>query len=183
VLIKKKQVERAVIFDRDGVINDVVMRGETISSPRSLAEFQVRDDFVQLYEQIDPQYFSIFVVSNQPDVARGLLPKSELDLMSAAILERFAFSRISYCEHDDSAACECRKPKPGMILSILEDFGCKPENSLIVGDGWKDVLAGKAAGVRTVYLCREYNEKDMNCQPDSKIDRLVQLLPIMKDML
>ena len=143
----------------------------------------MRDDFVQLYEQIDPQYFSIFVVSNQPDVARGLLPKSELDRMSAAMLERFAFSRISYCEHDDSAACVCRKPKPGMILSILEDFGCKPSNSLIVGDSWKDIQAGKAAGVRTVYLCREYNEETMNCIPDSKIDRLVQLLPIMKDML
>jgi D-glycero-D-manno-heptose 1,7-bisphosphate phosphatase len=183
VLINKDHRERALIFDRDGVINDVIVRGETISSPRSFAEFQVRDDFVQLYEQIDPQIFSIFVVSNQPDVARGLLPKSELDRMTASMLERFAFSRISCCEHDDSAECVCRKPKPGMILSILEDFGFKPECALIVGDSWKDVLAGKAAGVRTVYLCRAYNEKDMNCQPDSKIDSLVQLLPIMKDML
>jgi D-glycero-D-manno-heptose 1,7-bisphosphate phosphatase len=175
--------QRAVIFDRDGVINDVVMRGETISSPRSFAEFQIRDDFVQLYEQIDPRFFSIFVVSNQPDVARGLLPKSELDRMSASMLERFAFSRISCCEHDDSAACVCRKPKPGMIKSILEDFGFNPEHALIVGDSCKDILAGKAAGVRTVYLRRAYNEKDMNCQPDLKIDRLLQLLPIMKDML
>jgi D-glycero-D-manno-heptose 1,7-bisphosphate phosphatase len=175
--------QRAVIFDRDGVINDVVMRGETISSPRSFAEFQIRDDFVQLYEQIDPQFFSIFVVSNQPDVARGLLPKSELDRMTAALFERFAFSRISCCEHDDSAECLCRKPKPGMITSVLDDFGFKPEQALIVGDSWKDILAGKTAGVRTVYLRRAYNEKDMNCQPDSKIDTLMQLLPIMKDML
>ena len=183
MLINKKQCHRAIIFDRDGVINDVILRGETISSPRSFAEFQVRDDFVQLYEQIDPQFFSIFVVSNQPDVARGLVPKSELERMSAAMLEQFAFSRISCCEHDDSAQCVCRKPKPGMILSILEDFGFQPEQALIVGDSWKDILAGKAAGVRTVYLCREYNEEDKNCQPDAKIDSLVQLLPIMKDML
>src|SRR6185437_7759938 len=107
-----------LFLDRDGVINEIVMRGDVVSSPRSLYEFNIRPEFEQFHEELQGRNLNLFVVSNQPDVSRRLLPESILADMTA-LLDRFAFKEIVYCIHDDSHGCQCRKPKPGMITRLL----------------------------------------------------------------
>jgi D-glycero-D-manno-heptose 1,7-bisphosphate phosphatase len=170
-----KQI-RTIFFDRDGVINDVVMRGSSVSSPRTLAEFHIRPDFRELYSNLTRYKLQFFVVSNQPDVSRGFMEDSALVAMTETLSE-FKFGEILYCRHDDSDGCACRKPKPGMIGGVLAKYGLEPKEALILGDSHKDVQAGRAAGIGTVLIRRPYNQ-DSDCQPDYFIDEILQLLQL-----
>lgn len=156
--METKTIE-AIFLDRDGIINEVVMRDGVVSSPRCAGEFRVLPDFVEFYNSIRKHKVKLFVISNQPDVKRNLLDSSELTLMDEAMKSQFQFDEIVYCTHDDSDCCECRKPKPGMIISLLQKHGLQRDRVIFIGDSKKDVGAGKAAGVTTVYLRRSYNSE------------------------
>src|SRR3990167_614817 len=73
---------KTIFLDRDGVINSVIMRGSQIDSPRAFHEFHVRRDFLLFYNEAQLRKLELFVVSNQPDVKRGLLKVAELNLMT-----------------------------------------------------------------------------------------------------
>jgi D-glycero-D-manno-heptose 1,7-bisphosphate phosphatase len=167
-----------LIFDRDGVINEVVIRDGVISSPRALSEFQLLPDFIEFHESVRTAVARRFVVSNQPDVSRKLLPVEELDAMTEVLGERFAFDEIVYCTHDDKHDCSCRKPKHGMITYLLEKYSLEPARCLMIGDSRKDILAGQAAGVTTVYVRRGYNDR-LDCQPEFIVDNLRGILNIV----
>ena len=163
---------KTVFLDRDGIINQVVMRGTIVSSPRSVAEFQLSEDFPTLYEHIHG--LRMFVVSNQPDVQRGLLSVTALDEFGEILAKQFNFAEIIYCTHDDSARCDCRKPKPGMILSRLHSHGLDADEAVIIGDSYKDILAGQAAGIRTIFCRRSYNST-ISCKPDYVVNGLREI--------
>jgi D-glycero-D-manno-heptose 1,7-bisphosphate phosphatase len=166
---------KTIFLDRDGIINDVVMRDSGISSPRALSEFRITEDFPPLYHRISK--LNLFVVTNQPDVSRNLLDVGVLNNIHASLLDRFDLREILYCPHDDSANCNCRKPKPGMILSLLDKYGLDAAEAAIIGDSHKDILAGQAAGIRTFYCRRSYSA-DISCQPDLVVNHLGELLEL-----
>jgi D-glycero-D-manno-heptose 1,7-bisphosphate phosphatase len=166
---------KTVFLDRDGIINDVVMRESGMSSPRALSEFRITEDFPQLYERICK--LNLFVVSNQPDVSRKLLDEEVLNKINESLNGQFAFREIIYCKHDDSFNCECRKPKPGMILQTMNKYSLKAHEAAIIGDSYKDILAGQAAGIRTFYCRRSYNST-ISCKPDVIVDGLRELLEL-----
>lgn len=168
-----------VFFDRDGVINEVVIREGVVSSPRSYAEFQLLDEFAQFYAALQPFNLRKFVVSNQPDVNRSLLLQEELDRMTSELSSRFQFDEIVYCTHDDIDECLCRKPKPGMLEQLVRKYGLQRERCIFIGDSKKDVLSGQAAGIRTIYLRRGYNLK-LACQPEFIVDNLREVLSIIR---
>lgn len=161
-----------VFLDRDGIINEIVARGSIVSSPRSIAEFSFTSDFASLVPLITPR--RCFVVSNQPDVARGLLTKNVLAEIDDILRTRFDFTEIIYCTHDDADACDCRKPKPGMILSAVARHGLRVDEAVIIGDSYKDILAGRAAGIRTIYCRRSYNST-ISCEPDFVVNGLAEI--------
>ncbi|HEY9778026.1 MAG TPA: HAD-IIIA family hydrolase [Planktothrix sp.] len=163
---------KTVFLDRDGIINDVVMRASGLSSPRSLGEFRITDDFPQLYNRISK--LNLFVVTNQPDISRKLLDEDVLQSIHLSLLERFEFREILYCPHDDSFNCHCRKPKPGMILALLEKYGLDAAEAAIIGDSHRDILAGQRAGLRTIYCKRDYNSA-VSCAPDLIVEGLIEL--------
>jgi len=109
-----------IFLDRDGIINEVVYRNSKIESPRFINEFRVKDDFKNFYTSIFNKHICLFITSNQPDISRKLITMEELELMNNQLINDFEFTDIQYCPHDDSDNCECRKPKPGMILNLLE---------------------------------------------------------------
>lgn len=166
-----------IFFDRDGIINEVVWRGETVSSPRQFTEFKLRQEFIDFYEAIDNLNLNMFVVSNQPDVARSLLAEKELAMMNELMLKRFRFKEIVYCRHDDAVGCACRKPKPGMLEQLIAKYKIDRHTAIMIGDSWKDIAAGKAAQLRTVYLRQSYNVS-MQCQPDIVIENLLDVKTI-----
>lgn len=167
-----------IFFDRDGVINDVVMRDGLVSSPRTLSEFCLRSDFMATYEKIRAFDLNLFVVSNQPDVSRSLLSEEILAEMTKLLDERFRFTEVVYCLHDNEEQCLCRKPKPGMLNYLVEKYNIDRCKAIFIGDSKKDVLAGTGAGIRTVYLRQPYNQ-ELGCEPDFIVDRLVEILPIL----
>lgn len=155
---------KTIFFDRDGVINEVVMRGTVVASPRSVAELKLRKDFLEFYSKIAAAQLNLFVVSNQPDVARNLMTADDLGAITNNITEQAQFKEVRYCTHDNAEECHCRKPKPGMIVDLLEKYNLSPSEAIIVGDSYKDILAGNAAGIGTVYLLGSYNAS-VDCDP------------------
>jgi len=143
---------KTLFLDRDGIINEIVMRHGVISSPRNTAEFVIRADFIEFYKRLESTSLNVFVVSNQPDVKRGGIAEADLGEIVDVMKQRFKFTEIVHCIHDDSDDCKCRKPKPGMITGFLEKYDLCADEAIIIGDSYKDILAGKAAGIGTVYL-------------------------------
>jgi D-sedoheptulose 7-phosphate isomerase len=158
---------RAVFFDRDGVLNEVVFRDGQAVSPRSFDEFRLLPDLASIGRRLREAGHRLFVITNQPDLARGKLARSELDRMHGALLAALPdIEEISVCDHDDQDQCECRKPKPGAILRLANRHGIDLTRSWLVGDSWRDMDAGRAAGIRTILVRRPYNEDtsgDMEC--------------------
>ena len=163
-----------IFLDRDGIINEVVMRDQAVSSPRTLEEFSIRSDFVLFYKQIKDQNYNLFVVSNQPDIARKKMTSETLDLMTQKLYSQFNFTEIVYCTHDDTDACFCRKPKPGMIISLTNKYNLRLDKSLIIGDSCKDIRAGQNARIRTILLRTSYN-KNISCFADHRVTTLQKI--------
>jgi D-glycero-D-manno-heptose 1,7-bisphosphate phosphatase len=148
----------AVFLDRDGVLNEIVERAGRPESPRALHEFRVMDGASAAVARLRDAGLLLFVVTNQPDVARGLLTRPDLDGMLALLRREVGFDAAAVCPHDDAAGCECRKPRPGLLLGLAQEWGVDVSRSYMVGDTWRDVDAGAAAGCRTVLLRTWYNQ-------------------------
>jgi len=97
------------------------------------------------------------VVTNQPDVARGTQSRAVVDAIHASLLAQLPLDAIRTCFHDDPDHCDCRKPKPGLLLEAGEDVDFP--RSFMVGDRWRDMAAGASAGCRTVFLDYGYRER------------------------
>lgn len=143
---------RAVFLDRDGVINRIVWRDGKPASPRHVAEFELFEDSEKAVRTLKNAGLAVFVVTNQPDISRGLMSHDALDDITKKLLQSLAVDDISICRHDDCDACECRKPKPGLLVSLACQWGIDLKSSFIIGDTAKDVGAGRAAGVAECLL-------------------------------
>ena len=143
---------RAVFLDRDGVLNALVIRDGSAGSPRRREDFRVIAGADEAVRRLRERRLLVFVVTNQPDVARGHLPPAELDAMSAILASRVPVDEIAVCPHDDADECNCRKPKPGLLQRLAERWQVDLPRSFVVGDSWRDVEAGRRAGCRTILL-------------------------------
>ncbi len=176
---------KAIFLDRDGVINQLVFYHEQgiIDSPYTIAQYKLIDgvcDAINLFHQ---QGFKVVVVSNQPGVAKGYIDlamfealrnKMKSDLAAGGALVDGEY----YCLHHPEAAvpeyrivCDCRKPKPGLLLRAAHELSLDLAGSWMIGDNFTDVQAGAAAGCRTILLgrakcelCRLLDEN--NTHPD-----------------
>ena len=152
-------MKRAVFLDRDGVIIEAVIREGKPFPPTSLSEVKISEGFENILQKIATAGFIIVGVSNQPDVARGLQTRAEVEKINQYLVDKLPIERILVCYHDEKEACSCRKPKPGLILEAAALFDIDLANSYMVGDRWKDIEAGKNAGCRTVFINYSYVEK------------------------
>ena len=105
----------AVFLDRDGVLNEAIFRNGKPYPPRDLSESDPLGARTALGE-LKREGFLLIVVTNQPDVRRGKANRADVDDINAHLAAFLPLDAIKVCEHDDSAQCDCRKPKPGMIL-------------------------------------------------------------------
>jgi D-glycero-D-manno-heptose 1,7-bisphosphate phosphatase len=151
-------VTGAVFLDRDGVLNAIVEREGRPESPRQRGEFLLVPGAHESVRRLRAAGLPVFVVTNQPDLARGLLPAPELEAMMRQLADHVGVDDARVCPHEDRDGCACRKPAPGMILELAERWGVDTRRSFMVGDTWRDVEAGRAAGCRTVLLRTWYND-------------------------
>lgn len=158
---------RAVFLDRDGVVNDLVYHEEEgrVLSPFSARELRVFPYVAQTVRTLkDDLGFKVVVISNQPGVGKRQFTYRELQRMNQKVRRALAAGGASfdgeyYCLHHPNALiqryrtdCDCRKPKPGMLLKAAEDHGIDLGDSFFVGDSLIDVKAGKGAGCKTVLV-------------------------------
>lgn len=168
----------ALFLDRDGVMNEVVFRGEVVGSPRLASELFIRDDFKRFYQLLSSFNLPLFVVSNQPDIRRGLMRQETLDAMTESILAEYPKLKFYYCTHDDRDHCHCRKPKTGLLDRVVQDFSLNPMRSLMIGDSDRDIEAGRRAHMKTALLMAPYNRQNRS-QPDFEIAFLVDAVSLI----
>lgn len=147
----------AVFLDRDGVLNPLIEGDGELRSPRTRKEFELDESARGVVERLRRSGYLVFVVTNQPDMARGKLPLAELVAMNAEVRCSLKVDDLRVCPHDDDDHCECRKPLPGMLHVLARRWGVDLSESFMVGDTWRDVEAGRAAGCRTILVRRSYN--------------------------
>ncbi|NBB14416.1 HAD-IIIA family hydrolase [Caulobacter sp. SLTY] len=148
---------RAIFLDRDGVLNAVVWRDGKPASPRSPLEWEAAIDAAPALAALREAGFLLLVVTNQPDVRRSLMSQATLDAIHDKLREQLSVDDLIACVHDDRDACACRKPRPGMLLTLAERWGVDLAESWMVGDQDRDIACGRAAGCRTLLLTRPYN--------------------------
>lgn len=143
---------RAVFLDRDGVINKCILRNGKLQAPYEIHEFEFLPGVREGIELLKSQGFLIIVVTNQPDVSRGWVPKENVEAVNAKVKNDLNVLSIKTCYHDTYDDCACRKPKPGMILEAAGEFNINLSESFLMGDRYTDIAAGSAAGLKASIL-------------------------------
>jgi D-glycero-D-manno-heptose 1,7-bisphosphate phosphatase len=164
---------KAVFLDRDGVINANLERDGKPVAPTTLAEFRILPGVVEAAQRLKHAGFLLVVVTNQPDVANGRTAKASMEAMHAEIRRLMPIDDFMVCLHVDADHCACRKPKPGLILEAAAKHGIELHSSTIVGDRWRDVLAGQTAGCRTIFVDYGYPQ-DQPAVPDKTVKSLAE---------
>jgi D-glycero-D-manno-heptose 1,7-bisphosphate phosphatase len=157
---------RAVFLDRDGVLNQAVVRDGRPYPPQTIADLKLSPDAPAALAVLKSAGFLLLVVTNQPDVARGAQSRSVVESLNAAISAELPIDDFFVCWHDDSANCSCRKPKPGLLFEAAARHSVDLPSSFLVGDRWRDIDAGAAAGCRTILIDRHYRERPPSAEPD-----------------
>lgn len=158
---------RAVFLDRDGVLNRAIVRDGKPYPPASLAEMEIVPDGAASLQRLKALGFLLLVVTNQPDVARGTQTMEAIDIMHHEMQRQLPLDAFLVCAHDDKDGCDCRKPLPGLFLQAQAKYGVDLARSFMIGDRWRDIDAGQAAGCRTVFLDQQYKERGPTHPPDA----------------
>ena len=160
-------MNRAIFLDRDGVINRALEREGKPYPPTSLAEFEILPEVSMACAKLKAAGFLLVVATNQPDVGRGTLARETVEKIHAQMMAQLPIDRVEVCFHPGKGAsdCDCRKPKPGMLLRAARELSIDLSQSWMIGDRWRDVDCGHAAGCRTVFIDRGYVE-ELRQKPD-----------------
>lgn len=172
-------MKRAIFFDRDGVLNEIVMREGVVGSPRTAGEFRIKEEATGLFQAARAAGFLCIVVTNQPDIERGLLAPAELDAMHRVLAEELSPDGIEVCTAGSSDDRR-KKPNPGMLLDAAVRWGIDLQRSWIVGDSDKDIGAGRRAGVGTILLAADYNN-DAHAAADLCLPSLAEIADFLSN--
>ncbi|MFC1906667.1 D-glycero-alpha-D-manno-heptose-1,7-bisphosphate 7-phosphatase [Chloroflexota bacterium] len=170
---------KAIFLDRDGVINELIYYQEQgiIDSPFTVKQFRLFSGVSEAINNLHNRDYKVVLVSNQPGIAKENMTEETFEEIRKKMKEELAgggafLDGEYYCFHHPEAkieklrvTCECRKPKPGMLLKAAQDMDLELTQSWMIGDGLTDVRAGKEAGTRTILLGK------MKCELCSLMDK------------
>ncbi len=145
---------KAVFLDRDGVINNDTGH-YYIYKPEN---FRLNDGVIEGLRMLSNAGYLLIIVSNQGGVAKGIYSREDVkkvhDKLGIELKEHsLIIDAIYYCPHHESvSSCDCRKPKPGMLLNAIREFNINPEDSFLIGDSERDIIAGERAGLKECFL-------------------------------
>jgi D-glycero-D-manno-heptose 1,7-bisphosphate phosphatase len=162
---------RAAFLDRDGVINRAVVREGKPYPPATIEELEILPGVADAIARLQGAGYAVVVVTNQPDIARGITTQATVDEIHAHMKAELRLDDIRVCPHDDADECDCRKPKAGLILRTpAYDMAA----SAMIGDRWRDIEAGRAAGCGvTILVDYGYDEKIPH-EPDARVGSLAE---------
>ncbi len=151
-------LNKAVFIDRDGVVNELVDRGDNFfvagklirwTAPWRLEELRVYSDAKAAIALMKEKGYLTILVTNQPDIATGNMKSQDFALITRAI-KALSLDAVYACLHHPKRGCFCHKPAPGLLYAAGVAYSVDPQLSYMIGDRETDVEAGKAAGVRTI---------------------------------
>ncbi len=170
--------ERAVFLDRDGVLVVPEFRDGRSFAPRTLEAFHIYDGAADSARRLKDAGYKLVVVTNQPDVGNGLVDRSIVEQMHQKLRAAVPVDAIEVCYHNNNDNCDCRKPKPGLLLRAAERLGLDCHRSIMVGDRWSDVEAAKAAGCKSIFIDLNYRDRRPE-QPDFVVSSFNQAADII----
>ena len=179
---RESGILRAVFLDRDGVINRALEREGKPYPPTNLAEFEILPGVPEACAKLKQAGFLLVVATNQPDVGRGTLAQSVVEAIHAHMCKSLPIDRVEVCFHPGKGAsdCDCRKPKPGLLLRAARALGIDLAQSWMVGDRWRDMDCGHAAGCRTVFIDYGYAEV-LRQLPDFRAKNITEAAQVILD--
>lgn len=174
---------KAIFLDRDGIVNELVFNPEhgLFDSPYTAGQYKLVNGICHAINKFRKAGFKVAIVSNQPGVAKGYITMEQFENIRKKMVSDLAEGKATidgeyYCFHHPDAsvpeyriACNCRKPKPGLLLKAARDWKLDLSQSWMIGDNITDIQAGSAAGCKTVLIgkakcevCRLLDEKGVH---------------------
>lgn len=172
----------AVFLDRDGVLNAAVVTAGVPHPPNTEADLRLLPGVVEACRVLSMTGFKLVCVTNQPDIARGTQSPAIVARINARLEEHLGLDEVLVCPHDDADACTCRKPLAGMFFDAADRLDLDLVRSVTVGDRWRDIEAGRAAGTLTVFIDRGYRER-ASVEADLTVAELGEAVPWIIDRL
>ena len=160
--VGSKIKRKAIFLDRDGVLNKAIVRNRKPYPPSTIDELEILEGVYEGIELLKDSGYKLIVITNQPDVARGLTTIEKVNEINNSIIQLLNVDEIICCFHDDSENCECRKPKPGMILEAVKKWDIDLSVSYLIGDRWRDIQTAKNIGLSSILIKYDYDEKKIN---------------------
>jgi D-glycero-D-manno-heptose 1,7-bisphosphate phosphatase len=153
---------KAIFLDRDGVLNKAIVRNRKPYPPSTIDELEILEGVYEGVELLKHSGYRLIVITNQPDVSRGLTTIEKVNEINNSIIQLLNVDEIMCCFHDDNENCECRKPKPGMILEAVKKWNIDLSVSYLIGDRWRDIQTAKNIGITSILIKYDYDEKKIN---------------------
>jgi D-glycero-D-manno-heptose 1,7-bisphosphate phosphatase len=184
-------MNKAIFLDRDGVINELVYSSERneYEPPHKTEDLKLFDGVIDALKKFQKAGYKLFLISNQPDHAKGKTTLEQLNLVHNELDRIFKtndifFSEYYYCYHhpdgivkEYSIDCECRKPKTYFVSKAVEQYEIDTDSSWLIGDRDKDIECGINSGIKTVLIKSEININTI--KPDFEATDLRQALEII----
>lgn len=160
--VGSKIKSKVIFLDRDGVLNKAIVKNGKPYPPSKIEELEILPGVYEGIQLLKHSGFKLIVITNQPDVARGVTTIEVVNEINNSIIKQLEVDEIICCFHDDSENCECRKPKPGMILQALKKWDIDLSVSYLIGDRWRDIQTAKNIGLTSILIKYDYDEKKIN---------------------
>jgi len=164
-------VRRAAFVDRDGVLIRAQVRDGRPFPVQKPDDVEFIEGAAEACAELRRAGMLVVVVTNQPDVARGTATVADVEAINQCLFDHVEVDALVACFHDDADACQCRKPRPGMLTYVADLWDVALTRSVLVGDRWRDVAAGKRCGCQTVFIDHGYREQAPDA-PDLTVNTL-----------
>jgi D-glycero-D-manno-heptose 1,7-bisphosphate phosphatase len=162
----------AVFLDRDGVLAEAIVRADGKAyAPTRVEDFAIVADAAEQVARLRAAGLLCILFTNQPELASGELSRADLDEMHRQLQAVAPLDDIYVCPHDKSEGCRCHKPATGMLDDAASKWGIDLAASYVIGDRWRDVEAGLAAGCYAILIERQYSAAS---QADLRVDTLAE---------
>lgn len=172
---------KAVFLDRDGTIN--------INEPEythKIEDFKFMPDVIEALQKISQTDYKIFVITNQSGIARGYYTEQDYEVLNNWFLDfcsknNIRIDGVYHCSHHPKFTidCECRKPKPGMLIKAARDFGVSLAKSWMIGDSKDDIIAGREANTKTIKI-GEKMPPELKLEPNFYVKDLLEAVKIIQ---
>lgn len=170
--------KKALFFDRDGTIirSNISDKNKPLAI-KTLQECKIYPSVKNILNKFKKKYL-IFLITNQPDVERKKNSKKNVHKINDYLKKKLPIIKVytCYCENDK---CKYRKPNIGMLKKASKKYKINLKESYVIGDRWKDILTGKRANCKTIFIDRKYNEK-IKVKPNYLIKSFYQIKNIIK---